>query len=112
LSEPFSVKSDGEVRTTEMVEYELDALYEYYCVPKLDADAFLTAKILHWDEYNFLEGEASLFFEGKYIGKSILDTRNASDTLTLSLGRDGNVLVKREKKKDYASKQFVGSTKR
>ena len=64
-----------------MVEYELDALYEYYCVPKLDADAFLIAKILHWDEHNFLEGEANLFFEGKYIGKSILDTRNTSDTL-------------------------------
>jgi len=112
LNEPFSVKSDGEVRSTEMVEYELDALYEYYCAPKLDADAFLTAKILHWDEYNFLEGEASLFFEGKYIGKSILDTRNTTDTLTLSLGRDGNVLVKREKKKDYSSRQFVGSNQK
>lgn len=97
LDEPFSIKSDGELRTTEMVEYELEALYEYYCVPKLDGDAFLTAKVLHWDEYNFLEGEASLFFEGKYIGKSIVDTRSITDTLTLSLGRDGNVLVKREK---------------
>jgi hypothetical protein len=72
LEDPFSVTSDGEMRTTDMVEYELDALYEYYCVPKLDADAFLIAKILHWDEHNFLEGEANLFFEGKYIGKSIL----------------------------------------
>ena len=112
IDEPFSIKSDGEKRTTDMVEYELDALYEYYCAPKLDADAFLTAKILNWDEYNFLEGEASLFFEGKYIGKSILDTRNTSDTLTLSLGRDGNVVVNREKKKDYSSRQFVGSNQK
>lgn len=95
-----------------MVEYELDALYEYYCAPKLDQDAFLTAKLLHWDEHNFLEGEASLFFEGKYIGKSILDTRNTSDTLTLSLGRDGNVVVNREKKKDYSSRNFVGSNQK
>ena len=94
------------------MEYELDALYEYYCAPKLDADAFLTAKILNWDEYNFLEGEASLFFEGKYIGKSILDTRNTADTLTLSLGRDGNVVVNREKKKDYTSRQFVGANQK
>ena len=112
LEELFSVKSDGEIRTTDMVEYELDAFYEYYCIPKLDADAFLVAKISDWDEYNFLEGEASLFFEGKYIGKSILDTRNSSDTLTLSLGRDGNVLVAREKKKDYTSRQFVGSNQK
>jgi hypothetical protein len=112
IDEPFSVKSDGEKRTTEMMEYELDAIYEYYCVPKLDAEAFLTAKLLQWDEYNFLEGEASLFFEGKYIGKSILDTRNTSDTLTLSLGRDGNVVVNREKKKDYSSRHFVGSNQK
>jgi hypothetical protein len=112
LDDPFSVKSDGEMRATDMVEYELDALYEYYCVPKLDADAFLIAKILNWDEHNFLEGEANLFFEGKYIGKSILDTRNTSDTLTLSLGRDGNVLVKREKIKDYTSRHVVGSNQK
>jgi hypothetical protein len=112
LDEPFSIKSDGEVRATDMVEYELPAIYEYYCVPKLDEDAFLTAKILDWDQYNFLEGEASLFFEGKYIGKSILDTRNTSDTLVVSLGRDSNVLVKREKKKEYSSRQFVGSNQK
>ncbi|HEY5745714.1 MAG TPA: mucoidy inhibitor MuiA family protein [Chryseolinea sp.] len=112
LDEPFSIRSDGEVRATDMVEYELPAIYEYYCVPKLEEDAFLTAKILDWDQYNFLEGEASLFFEGKYIGKSILDTRNTSDTLVVSLGRDSNVLVKREKKKEYSSRQFVGSNQK
>ncbi len=112
LDEPFSIKSDGAVRATDMVEYDLPAIYEYYCVPKLEEDAFLTAKIMDWDQYNFLEGEASLFFEGKYIGKSILDTRNTSDTLVVSLGRDSNVLVKREKKKEYSSRQFVGSNQK
>jgi hypothetical protein len=112
IDEPFTVKSDGEVRTTEMVEYELDALYEYYCAPKLDNDAFLVAKVLDWDEYNFLDGEASLFFEGKYIGKSVMDTKNTSDTLTLSLGRDANVLVTREKVKDLSSRQLIGSNQK
>lgn len=112
LDESFTVKSDGEVRATDMVEYELAALYEYYCVPKLDQDAFLTAKILDWDEYNFLEGEANLFFEGKYIGKSILDTRTISDTLSFSLGRDGNVVVNREKKKEFSSRQFIGANQK
>ncbi len=112
IDEPFSIKSDGEVRTTDMIEYELPALYEYFCVPKLDTDAFLVAKVLSWDEYNFLDGEASLFFEGKFIGKSVLDTRHANDTLTLSLGRDANVLVKREKVKELTSRQTVGSNQK
>lgn len=108
IEEPFSIKSDGETRATEMVEYELPAKYEYSCVPKLDPDAFLVAKVTWWDEYNFLEGEANLFFEGKFIGKSVLDTRNVNDTLKLSLGRDANVLVKREKVKNLSTKQLVG----
>jgi hypothetical protein len=112
IDEPFSIKSDGEVRTTDMIEYELPALYEYFCVPKLDTDAFLVAKVLGWDEYNFLDGEASLFFEGKFIGKSVLDTRVATDTLTLSLGRDANVLVKREKVKELTTRQSVGSNQK
>jgi hypothetical protein len=112
LEDDFTIKSDGEFRTTDMVEYDLEALYEYYCVPKLDDDAFLVAKVLNWDEYNFLDGEASLFFEGKYIGKSIMDTRNTADTLTLSLGRDANVLVTREKVKDLSSKQLIGSNQK
>jgi hypothetical protein len=112
IDEPFSIKSDGEVRSTDMIEYELPAFYEYFCIPKLEVDAFLVAKILNWDEYNFLSGEASLFFEGKFIGRSVLDTRNASDTLTLSLGRDTNVLVKREKVRDLTSKQAVGSNQK
>ena len=100
------------MRMSEMIEYELDALYEYYSAPKLDLSAFLTARILHWDEYNFMEGEASLYFEGKYIGKSIIETQNTSDTLTLSLGRDPSVVVKREKVKDVSSRQFVGSNQK
>lgn len=108
VDEHFSIKSDGETRATEMVEYELPAKYEYSCVPKLDPDAFLVAKVTGWDEYNFLEGEANLFFEGKFIGKSVLDTRNVNDTLKLSLGRDANVLVKREKVKNLSTKQLVG----
>lgn len=112
LDEPFSIKSDGEVRATEMIEYELDALYEYYCAPKLETDAFLIAKVLNWDEYNFLQGEASLFFEGKFIGRSVMDTQNTSDTLTLSLGRDPNVLVTREKVKELSSRQFIGANQK
>jgi len=112
IDNPYTIRSEGENQVVDMIEYEVDAHYQYYCAPKLDLDAFLTARLTNWDEYNFLEGQASLFFEGKYIGKTILDTRNTSDTLTLSLGRDRNVVVTREKVKEYSSSQFVGSNRK
>lgn len=112
IDNPYTIKSGGESQVVDMIEYEIDTQYEYYCAPKLDTDAFLTARMIDWDSYNFLEGQANIFFEGKYIGQTILDTRNTSDTLTLSLGRDKNVAITREKVKDYSSNQFIGSSRK
>jgi hypothetical protein len=111
IKTPYSVYSDNKNLTVDMDDYNLDADYEYYCVPKIDKDAFLIANIVNWEKYNLLEGEANIFFENTFVGKTILDVRYISDTLKLSLGRDKNVLIKREKMKDYTTKQFLGSKK-
>ncbi|MEI9808906.1 MAG: hypothetical protein WDO16_14140 [Bacteroidota bacterium] len=86
-------------------------MYEYYSAPKLDGSAYLTAKIIDWQELNLLPGEANLFFEGTYLGNSLLDVLNAGDTLNLSLGKDKGVVVKRTLMKRYSSKKFLGSNK-
>ncbi|MHB1148296.1 MAG: mucoidy inhibitor MuiA family protein [Lutibacter sp.] len=108
---PYSIKSDNKSYSVDMVNYNLPAEYKYFCVPKLDKDAFLIANISDWEKYNFLEGEANIFFEETYVGKTLLDIRYATDTLKISLGRDKNVSVKREKIKNFATKQFIGSKK-
>ncbi|MFD0835246.1 mucoidy inhibitor MuiA family protein [Mariniflexile aquimaris] len=108
---PYSIKSDNKSYAVDMVGYNLPAEYKYYCVPKIDKDAFLIANISDWEKYNLLEGEANIFFEDTYIGKTLLDVRYASDTLKISLGRDKNVTVKREKVKNFTTKQLIGSKK-
>jgi uncharacterized protein (TIGR02231 family) len=92
-----------------MEEYALPAQYEYYCAPKADKDVFLLANIADWEQYNLLEGEANIFFENTFVGKTILDVRYVSDTLNISLGRDKSVTVQREKVKDYTTKKFLSS---
>ena len=89
----------------------LNALYEYFTIPKLESSAYLTAKITGWQELNLLPGEASLFFEGTYLGNSLLDVLSAGDTLNLSLGKDKSVVIKRTLMKDYSSKRFLGNNK-
>ena len=111
INVPYTVNSDNKNYTIDIDNYSLNADYEYYCVPKLDKDAFLVANIVDWEKYNLLEGEASLFFENTYIGKSVLDVRNIADTLSISLGRDKNVMVKRDKIKEFTKRQFFGSKK-
>lgn len=111
IETPYSIKSDNRSYVVDMQTTELPAFYQYYCVPKIDNDAFLIANIVDWEKYNLLEGEANVFFEDTYVGKTLLDVRYASDTLEISLGRDKNVSVSREKIRDFTTKQFIGAKK-
>ncbi len=108
---PFTVPSDNNSYAIDMVRYDLPADYKYISIPKIEPAAFLTANISDWEKYNLLEGEANLFFENTFVGKTILDVRYASDTLQLSLGRDKGLSINREKRSDFTSKKFIGSKK-
>lgn len=111
IKTPYSIKSDNKSYSVDMEVYELPASFQYFCVPKIDQTAFLIAHVVDWEKYNLLEGEANIFFEDTYVGKTLLDTRAASDTLQISLGQDKNVMVSREKQKDFTTKQFIGNKK-
>jgi hypothetical protein len=109
IKTPYTILSKNKNTTVELERYTLPAEYEYYCVPKVDKDAFLLANVSDWEQYNLLEGEANIFFENTFIGKTILDVRYISDTLSISLGRDKSVSVQREKVKEYTTQKFLGS---
>lgn len=109
IKTPYSVKSENKATVVEMERYEIPAGYEYYCVPKIKKDAFLLAHISDWEQYNLLEGEANIFFENTFVGKTILDVRYMKDTLDISLGRDRSVLVQRELLKEFSKNKFLGS---
>ncbi len=78
----------------------------------MDQDAFLLAKATGWEEFNLLPGEANVFFEGTFVGKTFIDPNNIKDTLSVSLGRDKRVVVKREKLKDYTTRRTIGANQR
>jgi hypothetical protein len=54
----------------------------------------------------------NVYFGGKYVGVSEINTRNISDTLSLSFGRDDKVLVMRKLKKEYSIKKEVGNSRK
>jgi len=111
IKDPYTVLNDGKTYTVDIDAFEINALYEYYAVPKLEPDVYLTAKIIDWQELNLQPGDANIFFEGTYLGQSFLDIYNAGDTLNLSLGKDKGVAIKRTLQKEYSSKRFLGSNK-
>jgi len=105
---PYTIPSESKSTSIDMLYLTLPADFQYKSVPRTDTDAFLIAKVRNWEQYDLLEGEANLYFENTFVGKSVLNTRYVSDTLEVSLGRDMGVIVKREKRKEFTSKKFIG----
>ncbi|MBP9080973.1 MAG: DUF4139 domain-containing protein, partial [Flavobacteriales bacterium] len=111
IATPFSVPSDGLPHTIAVQEHNLSASYQHYATPKLEKDAFLYARTTGWEDLGLLSGEANVFFEGTYVGKSFLDLGTPKDTLEISLGRDKGVVVERVKRKNANDKALLGSTR-
>ncbi|MBS1544651.1 MAG: DUF4139 domain-containing protein [Bacteroidetes bacterium] len=109
ISLPYNVPSSMEPTLVDIRKYDLNASYLYSVAPKLDMDAFLLAKGTGWEEFSLLPGEANIFFEGTFVGKTAINPNSIKDTLAISLGRDKRIVVKREKVKDFTTRKAIGS---
>jgi len=106
---PYSVPSGGNPLTVQIAAHDLSADYRYYTVPKLGNRAYLTARVSDWDRYNLLPGDANLFLENTYVGKSTINPQSVGDTLSFSLGRDESIVVERTKLREFEEKNFFGN---
>ena len=112
IEKSYSIPSDDKPYIVDVVDYELPTLYKYYAVPKMDRDAFLLARIINWQDLNLIEGTANIYFGGTFVGQSYISTRNVTDTLDISLGRDKKVMVTRTKLKDFSATKYIGSNRK
>lgn len=107
----YTINSDGESHIVDLTTYEMPAEYKYFAIPKIEKDVYLMASVAEREKYNLLNGEANIYFEGRFTGTTFIDAENTSDTLNFSLGRDRGVAVSREQITDYTEHKFIGSKK-
>ncbi|HPH18966.1 MAG TPA: DUF4139 domain-containing protein [Haliscomenobacter sp.] len=113
ITAPQTIVSGTEPQTVRYKEEQMEAIYQYHAVPKLDPGVFLLAKIPNYGRYGLLSGTAQIFFKDTYVGQSEIDTKTVSDTLLLSLGRDEDISIKRVKPTDLAyTPKFLNNYKR
>ncbi|HQK36098.1 MAG TPA: DUF4139 domain-containing protein [Bacteroidales bacterium] len=112
INVPATVPSDGKPQQVEIRKEKPDAVFIHYAAPKLDPDAFLVARITGWEKLNLLPGNANVFFEGTYTGKSYLNPGAMGDTLDVSLGRDRGISLRRERIKEFTSRQSLGNARK
>lgn len=106
---PYSIPGNGKEQSIELTTKEINAEYKYYCAPKLDIETYLLAEISDWQKLNLLSGKANITYDGTYVGESFINANSTQSKLSLTLGTDKRVAVKREKMNDYSSTKFLGS---
>ncbi len=95
LNLPYTIKTNNQSDLLTIQNKEVKAQYHYVATPKIDNNVYLEAQIADWDKLNLLPGQSSIFFNGKYIGKSFINTIFAEETLDLYLGKDRNISLSR-----------------
>ena len=110
INEPYDIPSGDGGQNVEIISHSLSAKYRYFSVRKLEKEVFLLAAVSGWEHANIIAGEASVFFEGRYVGKTYIDPRRAEEEFELSLGVDNSVTVTRVNGKDFTGKNVMGNS--
>ncbi len=100
---PYDIPSDNKAYSVAIKEEKINATLRHYAIPKLDKDAFLIAEVTRWDSLNLLPGDANIIMDNVYLGKSFIDPNTTKDTLSLSMGRDKRIAIKRTLVKELKS---------
>jgi len=108
LSIPYTIPTDGQNHLVAIKNEKLDAKYQYYMVPKLDKDAFLVADIRGFEDLSLLPAKANIYFEGTFIGETMLNPDVMGDSLAVTLGRDERISIRRTLIKEEKKEKFLG----
>lgn len=105
----YDIPSDNKPHSISLKDSEIKSKYQYYAVPKYDLNAFLVLTLNQWNDLNLLPGEANIFFENSFIGKTYLNPQTEKDSMFISLGRDENIIVSRKQLKDFSEDKFLSN---
>lgn len=111
IAHPLTILSDNKPVGCQIGHYQLPTTYAYKGVPKIDKDAFLVADATGWAHLNLIPGEATVFFDNSYVGKTILDPNLQTDTLHLSMGRDNGIHIERKLMANNTARKLLGNSR-
>ena len=106
-----TVPSADDITKVTIDEFKANASYEYFTAPLLNENVFLLAQLDSWEAYDFLPGEATIYFAGNFAGKTFIDPYKTKKKLTISLGTDPNIIVERKQVNNLKSSSFIGNNR-
>jgi len=109
IATPITVSGDGESHKTTITITGLKAELDYVTVPRIAQEAYLRATITNTSEYTILPGEASIFHENDFVGKTQLETISPTEEFQVQLGVDERIKIERELLTRKAETRMIGT---
>jgi uncharacterized protein (TIGR02231 family) len=103
----YNIPADGKEHFAAIMIKDLKTTYRYKAIPKLNNNVYLTAVLSDWEDAITMGGQASIYFDGSYVGATSLAPGGTEDTIQLALGIDKNIAIKRQKIKDKCSQKVL-----
>ncbi|CAH1799374.1 unnamed protein product [Owenia fusiformis] len=88
-----SIPCDNATHKVSVAIIDLTPLFEYECVPKMAAHAYLKARVRNTSSYALLAGPTNIFLDNNFIAKADLKAVSPSEDFTCSLGVDPGIRV-------------------
>jgi uncharacterized protein (TIGR02231 family) len=92
-----SIPSDNSPQKVPITTTSLKAVPEYLTVPKRQAAAFLTSKVVNSSEFPLLAGAMNVFLDGTFVATSGLRTVMSGEKFDLALGVDDGIAIKHKR---------------
>jgi len=92
-----SIPSDNSPQKVPVTSVSLKAVPEYLTVPKRQAAAFLTSKVVNSSEFPLLGGAMNVFLDGTFVATSALRTVMSGEKFDLALGVDDGIAIKHKR---------------
>lgn len=110
ISLPYSIPGNGKQQTIDLKRHSVKADFYYYTAPKMDAQVYLMAKLNDWERLGLLDGEATINYQGTFLGTTYLSTKSVEKEINLSLTQEKQITVKREINPTLSSTKTTGNT--
>ncbi|WP_343607109.1 DUF4139 domain-containing protein [Chryseobacterium oranimense] len=106
---PYDILSNNEDHFINLKQMKIPAEYKYYTVPKYSTTAYLVAEIKDFNKYNLISGSASVIFENMYVGETRINPNQTDDKMSITLGDDKKISIRKEIVNDKASEKLFSS---
>ncbi|GFO54635.1 hypothetical protein GMSM_16420 [Geomonas sp. Red276] len=110
IARPVDVPTDGSRAGTVIAVNRVPVAAEYVTVPKLMPKVYLKSEVVNDTAYPLLPGEASIFNDAVFTGKTNLKSIAPGEKFDLFLGADDQIKVKRDVTKVKKKGGLLGSS--